>query len=123
MLKRLFNAVFIAFALVFSVAVFAQESQPTDCDKYPNSLGCSAVDIPASEQVPRRSQDITLQIGPSFTGPASCPANVTMNLRGHQLTLLPMSTACGWIVDYVRPLMLLLAAITAVFIVLPSNED
>lgn len=123
MLERLLNAFLIAFVLLFSGAVLAQENQATDCDKYPGSLGCSAVDIPSGEQVPQRSQEITLQNGPSFGGNASCPANVSMQFQGRLLTLLPMSTACNWIALYIRPLMLLLAAITAVFIVLPSNED
>lgn len=123
MLKRLFNFIFLVFFLLFSGFAMAQENQATDCDKYPGSLGCSPVDIPSSEQIPQRSQEITLQNGPNFGGAASCPANVSMSFRGQSLTLLPMSTACSWISQYMRPIVLLLAAITAVFIVLPSNED
>lgn len=107
-------------ALVMSSAI-AQDQQQTDCDKYPGSLGCASVDVPTPSPIPSQTRNITLEAGPTFVG-AGCPANVGMSWRGQYLTLLPMATACNWISSYVRPLMLLLAAISAVFIVMPSED-
>lgn len=116
----LLNALLLC--LLLSVGAVQAQDQQTDCDKYPGSLGCAAVDVPTPTPIPSQSKNITLETGPTFGG-GGCPANVTMGLRGHQITLLPISTACGWLVDYVRPIMLLLAAITALFIVMPGSED
>lgn len=112
------------FALLLVVSsAHAQTSSEslTDCDKYPNSVACAAMDLPGGEQVPSETREITLENGGTFAG-GGCPADVTMGFRGATLTLLPMASACGWITTWVRPLFLLIATITAVFIVLP-NED
>lgn len=94
----------------------------TDCDKYPGSLGCMPVGSePPSVDVPKRSLDLTLQSGPSFSG-GGCPANLTFNIHGQSLTGINMATPCAWITSYVRPVILLLAAISAVFIILPRSD-
>lgn len=118
-LLKLMASLLLFLAVSFS---HAQEHQQTDCDKYPGSLGCAAVADPGpADPIPSQTRDITPQAGPTFGG-GGCPANVGMAWRGQFLTLLPMSAACNWISTYVRPLMLLLAAITAVFIVMPTED-
>ena len=93
----------------------------TDCDKYPGSLGCMPVDSPPSEQIPSETRQITLQNGPSFNG-GSCPANLNITVAGRVFTAVDMVQPCNWIANYVKPVLLLLAAISAVFIVMPRSE-
>lgn len=94
----------------------------TDCEKYPTSLGCMPVGTPPPDAtIPTRTLDITQQTGPTFGG-GGCPANLNFNLHGQQITGINMATPCSWITSYVKPIILLLAAISAVFIVLPRAE-
>lgn len=89
----------------------------TDCEKFPSSLGCMPVgDAPAPDVVPRESRTLELQNGPSFSG-SGCPANLTFSLRGHQYTGIDMAGPCSWISGLVKPVVLLLAFISAVGIV------
>ncbi|PJI98093.1 hypothetical protein CLU85_2898 [Acidovorax sp. 69] len=95
----------------------------TDCDKYPGSLGCMPVGAPPPDgTIPTQTRNITQQQGPSFGGGGSCPANLNINVGGHSITALNMAQPCGWIVNYIKPILLLLAAISAVFIVAPRSE-
>lgn len=93
----------------------------TDCEKYPDSLGCMVFgDPPAPEQVPQESRQLEQQTGPVFAG-GGCPANVVVTVGGVSYTALNMAQACNWIEIYMRPLVLLFAAISAVFIVAPRD--
>ena len=89
----------------------------TDCEKFPGSIGCMPVgEVPPAEAIPRQTRNISLQNGPAFGG-AGCPANLTFTLHGHTYTGINMSEPCGWISNLVRPVVLLLAFISAVGIV------
>lgn len=93
---------------------------PTDCDKYPNSLACVSLGSPPVEpsQV-RVERDIALQSGGTFTGGA-CPPDMTFTVHGTSFTVPTMATACGW-VSMARPVIILLAALTAIAIVRPGG--
>lgn len=89
----------------------------TDCDKFPGSLGCAPVgDLPGPDEVPSETRTITLQSGPSFTG-SGCPADVSFSIAGRTIDMVDMSVPCGWISGLVKPVFILLAVISAVFIV------
>lgn len=89
----------------------------TDCEKFPGSLGCMSVgDPPSPESVPTQTRTITQQQGPTFGG-AGCPANLTFTLRGQTYTGINMAEPCSWVSNLVRPVVLLLAFISAVGIV------
>lgn len=107
--------------LIFSFAAYADDVQLTDCDKFPDSVGCVPIEVPAGQSIPTETRDITNQSGAVFSG-GSCPSDVTLGFRGHTLIMLPMSSACSWIVSWVRPLFLLIAGLTALFIVFPSDD-
>ncbi len=92
---------------------------PTDCDKFPESLACMSVDEPEEEDIPDEEEEIELQDGPSFSASASCPPDLVINFQGHVFTM-SMSTPCSWI-SMIRPVILLLAALTAVAIVRPGG--
>lgn len=94
----------------------------TDCDKYPGSLGCMPVGTPPPDgTIPTQTRNITQQQGPSFGG-GGCPANLVVSLQGMSITALNMAQPCSWIVNFVKPIILLLAAISAVMIVAPRSE-
>lgn len=95
----------------------------TDCDKYPNSLGCMPVGSPPPDgTIPTQTRTITQQQGPSFGGAGVCPANLMVSVHGQSIKALDMAQPCSWIVNYIKPILLLLAAISAVFIVAPKAE-
>lgn len=123
MFSSVIRALLCVFLALAGNAGFAQSQDfYTDCDKFPNSLACMAAgDAPAPEQVPSQTRDITPQSGPVFGG-GGCPANLNVGIAGRSITVISMATPCAWIVDYMRPLILLLAALSAVFIIFP-NED
>jgi hypothetical protein len=89
----------------------------TDCEKFPASIGCMPVgEPPTGEAIPRETRTLELQNGPTFGG-AGCPANLTFTLHGQTYTGINMAEPCAWVSNLVRPVVLLLAFISAVGIV------
>lgn len=89
----------------------------TDCEKFPGSLGCMPVgDPPGVETVPSETRTLELQTGPTFSG-GGCPSNLNITFAGHAFQIVDMAVPCGWISGLVKPIILLLSFITAVFIV------
>jgi|GEM_PF-4005402 len=89
----------------------------TDCDKFPGSLGCSAIgDPPDVEEVPSETRTFSLQAGPTFSG-SGCPSNLNVSFAGHSFQVVDMSVPCGWLSGLVKPIFVLLSLISAVFIV------
>ena len=121
-LLRKIAALVVAVGLCFASPAFAFDGEfYTDCEKYPGSVGCMPVgDVPAQETVPSQTRNLELQRGPVFAG-GGCPANVHSSIAGRSLLLVNMAQACNWIDFYMRPLVLLLATISAVFIVVPRD--
>lgn len=93
----------------------------TDCEKFPNSLGCVPIGTPPDIEVPKQTKTITLQDGPAFGGSGSCPASVYVTAGGQSVKAINMEQACGFISNYMRPLVLALAFLSAVMIVLPRE--
>jgi hypothetical protein len=94
--------------------------QLTDCDKYPGALSCSDLDDPDDEEVPRETRHIELQDGPSFAG-GSCPADLVISAAGHSFNVFDASVACGWVLA-ARPVILFLAALSALTIIRPGGR-
>lgn len=97
------------------------QSGPGLCELYPDILACQKLTEPPPEDIPKRTETITLQTGPSFAG-GGCIPDVTVNVFGTQVTALAMAVPCGWISDYLKPFILLLASLSAVFIIYPKND-
>lgn len=100
----------------------APEKDPGLCALFPDILACKKLDAPEPAEIPKRDQDITLQTGPSFSG-GSCPPDVVVSVGGQQVTVLSTAQPCDWISAYMKPIILLLASISAAFIVLPRGGD
>ena len=90
------------------------------CALFPEILACKTLEEPAEEAIPKETKNIEMQEGPQFGG-AGCLPDVTVPVFGRQLTVLSMSTPCGWISDFLKPLFLLMASISAVFILMPKD--
>jgi len=110
--------------IMFTSVVYSQTAPPppqTDCQLFPNALGCASVASPDPEPLPTITRDISMLPGGIFSSSSACPADVSMPFRGSTLVLIPMATACGLISTWFRPIVLLIAGLTAIFIVLPSD--
>ncbi|MDP3424430.1 MAG: IgG-binding virulence factor TspB family protein [Burkholderiaceae bacterium] len=91
------------------------------CKLNPDILACKKLDSPEEGEIPKEDRDITLQTGPTFGGGACIP-NVTVQVFGTTITALNFTEPCRWLSDYLKPLLLLMASISAVFIVLPRES-
>jgi hypothetical protein len=91
------------------------------CKNNPDILACKKLDPPEEGEIPKEDRDITLQDGPTFGGGACIP-NVTVQVFGTSITALNFTEPCRWLADYLKPLLLLMASISAVFIVLPRES-
>jgi hypothetical protein len=91
------------------------------CANNPEILACQKLGDPRDETIPRSSQPITLQQGPSFGG-GSCPPNLQVSVFGHSVQVADMATACGWVSNFLRPLILLFAALSALMILYPKGD-
>lgn len=97
-----------------------EEPPPDLCEKNPDILACKKLEQPEQTEIPKETRKIELVSGPTFGG-GSCIPDVMANVNGQSIKILETSTPCGWITDYFKPLILLLASISAVFIVMPRE--
>lgn len=100
---------------------FPSEIDLDICKLNPDILACKKLDPPEEGEIPKEDRDITLQTGPTFGGGACIP-NVTVQVFGTTITALNFTEPCRWLSDYLKPLLLLMASISAVFIVLPRES-
>lgn len=94
---------------------------PTQCDKFPNSLGCAELDTP-SGTIPKETKNVTFQ-AEDVLGTGQCPADVVTTLgtlHGQSVKLIDWQTFCGMAVP-LRALVMGLAALMAFFIILPGG--
>jgi hypothetical protein len=97
------------------------EDPPTQCDKFPNSLGCAELDTPSAE-IPRETKNVTFQAEDLFGG-GQCPADVMTTLStldGRSVKVIDWQTFCGYALP-LRALVMGLAAIMAFFIIMPGG--
>lgn len=98
------------------------QEEPTDlCKDHPDILACKKLEEPEAADIPKRSEEISLQQGSTFSG-GGCVPDLVVQVFGRSVTVLSMATPCGWITSYMRPLILLLAAMSAVFIIYPKGD-
>jgi hypothetical protein len=97
-----------------------QEEEPRDpCEDKPDALSCAELDTPEGE-VPREDKTITYAPEEMGLGAGSCPADLTMSVMsrgGQSMKVWDWAQTCAKITTYVRPLVLTLASITALFLV------
>lgn len=105
-------------------ATTAQPEEPvTQCDKYPNTLGCTELDTP-SEEIPKENREITYSAESPFGG-GSCPADrhFFSGMLGRSFKAWDFAQTCSYIASYVRPVVLLLATFAAFLILMPGKVE
>ena len=91
------------------------ETQQDQCEKYPNSVGCS--ELGTLDGQPSTGQfDLEFQPETDML-PASCPASITV--LGHSLSFQPACDA----MTYIKPVVLVMASLLATFILFGSFRD
>lgn len=88
-----------------------QPPAPTQCDKYPNSLGCANLDSPLSEDLQTQARGPSLITPVSLGGSGSCPAPLTATVMGHVVEM-SFDPLCQY-ANALRPLVLALAWLSA----------
>ncbi|WP_143326777.1 hypothetical protein [Vandammella animalimorsus] len=93
-----------------------------DCKEGDNSAKCAKLGEAGEGEGDGEGQklDITYQRESIFGG-GTCPANVVSTVNGRSVTIYNWVYACGLIRGYVRPVILVLAALTALFIIIPRK--
>lgn len=98
-----------------------QEPKEADlCEKYPDILACAKPELDTpDEQIPKR--DISLTYSPeNVLGGGGCPADKVMTVGGQQITVWDWQARCADIVNWVKPVVLALAAFISMAILVPS---
>lgn len=100
-----------------------EEQDKSLCEKHPDILACSKpeLDIPDGE-IPKVTKQITYAEEGGFGG-GSCPSNVYANLHGKQTMVYEWTRTCSVVSTYIRPIILLLGAMGALFILIPGRDS
>ena len=91
------------------------------CDKNPNVLACLELDTPEGE-IPKGTFNVTYSVENSW-GNGSCPADKYATLAGKSIKVYDWEQTCDYVATYVRPILLLLCALGALFIVMPGRAE
>lgn len=100
-----------------------EEQDKSLCEKHPDILACSKpeLDVPDGE-IPKVTKQITYAEEGGFGG-GSCPSNVYTNLHGKQTMVYEWTRTCSVVSTYIRPIILLLGAMGALFILIPGRDS
>lgn len=91
------------------------------CDKHPESLACTELDTPEGE-IPKSTFEVSYSIENSW-GSGSCPADKYATLAGKSVKVYDWAQTCDYVATYVRPILLVLCALGALFIVMPGRAE
>lgn len=91
------------------------------CDKNPESLACTELDTPEGE-VPKSTFEVSYSIENSW-GSGSCPSDKYATIAGRSIKVYDWAQTCDYVATYVRPILLVLCALGALFIVMPGRAE
>ena len=95
--------------------------QPDLCQKYPDSVGCTKLDVPTGT-IPKVNKNLTYTEETPLAGGGSCPADKTMTTSsGKTIKVWDWQASCAQIVTYVKPVVLAAAAFIALVILIPAG--
>ena len=98
-----------------------EEEQKDPCDEHPDRIGCIEIDTPEGS-IPRQTKDVSFTAEDPFSG-GQCPADVYTELStvgGQRVKIIDWQTFCGYAIP-LRAIVLALAAVTALFIIMPGG--
>lgn len=94
----------------------SQDEKSLFCELFPKVLACAEFGTPEQTEIPKLERNVTYTEEVLFGG-GTCPADTVVNAYGMALTVGHWSMWCGYVVSYVRPIVLLLGAFAAMMIV------
>lgn len=99
------------------------DDKPGLCDMYPDILACAKPDLdtPGGE-IPKSQRSVELSDSDLFGGGA-CPANVYATIGHQYLQVWSWDQSCYYIVKYLKPVILVLGAFTALMIVSGGTKE
>lgn len=99
------------------------EEEQSLCEKHPDILACQKpeLDVPDGE-IPKSTKQITYVEEGGFGG-GSCPSNVYASLHGKQTMVYEWTRTCSVVSTYIRPIIILLGAMGALFILIPGRDS
>jgi hypothetical protein len=98
------------------------QEKPDLCEKYPDILACSKPELDTPEEdIPTSEKELTYTEEDNFGG-GTCPADVFGSIGGQQYKLYDWQQTCAVVQNYLRPLILLLGAMGALFILIPGRD-
>lgn len=98
-----------------------EEKEPEDerqCKDGDQTVGCAELDTPEGE-IPKRTETLTYE-PVNIWGGGSCPADKTMQLAGRTMTVVDWAERCDWLVTYLKPMVIAVSAIAALFLLIPG---
>lgn len=104
-----------------STTTTADDQPASECQKNPNSLNCADLDVPDGT-IPKTTKNIAYTAETWFGG-GSCPADKYLTTHGQQIKVWDWQSTCSNLVTYFRPVLLIVAAVMAMFIVLPKGAE
>jgi hypothetical protein len=95
--------------------------QQTDCDKYPDSVGCSEYgDVPQPDEIP--ITQVPMSLSPTSLGSGSCPAPQLLDLQGQPDITLSYDRYCSF-ASSVSPLVIAFAWLSAGLLVMGGVKE
>jgi len=96
------------------------DDKRTECQKNPESLSCATTDVPDGE-IPKSSKTVTYSEDGFLSGGGTCPADKYASIHGVSTKVWDWQQACGYISGPIRAVVLVLAALSAAFILIPGK--
>lgn len=100
-----------------------QSESPDFCAKNPTVLACQEVDLDTPDgEIPTRTENLTYEAVNAW-GNGSCPNDTMMTtVTGKTFKVYEWGSKCVYIIDYVKPVIITAALITALFILMPGGR-
>ena len=101
----------------------AEEQDKSLCEKHPDILACQKPELDTPDgEIPRETKTVTYAEEGGFGG-GYCPDNIYSNVGGKSIMVYNWSETCGVVSTYLRPIILLLGAMGALFILIPGRDS
>lgn len=93
------------------------------CEKHPDILACAKPELDTPDgEIPKSQRSVELSDSDLFGG-GSCPANVYATIGHQYLQVWNWDQSCYYIVKYLKPVILVLGAFTALMIVSGGTKE